>query len=175
MQIFRQTLSVIGLIICLFTFSQEQALAAQSGGGTTCSFEASANWFKGTGLTPSELAKTDPSKTTKETKLSYGENITLHVAYRCPARNDAQEAKVSYTLSIERPDGANDPEGQKAIMAGSGRILPEQLRYWAASHNRVTIRFEREKDPPGIYRFKVRVKDHVGNQEILCTTIVNLK
>ena len=73
------------------------------------------------GFEPSQLAKTDPSQTTKELSMTYGENVTAHVAYRCPAINKDQEAKVSYKLLIERPDKAGDSENQKGITAGAGK------------------------------------------------------
>ncbi len=164
------TLTLFGLAICLFTLFTEYVC-----GGQSCSFEASANWFKGMGLEPSQLAKTDPSQTTKELSMTYGENVTAHVAYRCPAINKDQEAKVSYKLFIERPDKAGDSENQKGITAGAGKILPDQLKFWAASHNRVTVRFTRQGDPPGTYWFNVWVKDHIGNQKVLCRTKVALK
>ncbi len=139
-------------------------------------FEANAHWIKGEVLHGAELRKIDPRKRTEELWIKNDEDITLYVSYRCPAMDEKQWAKVSFRLSVQSPDESlsHPEEDKKEVLAGEGIISPERLGHWAASHGKITVRFT-EEDPRGIYIFRVTVKDHVGNKEVICITKVHLR
>lgn len=172
--------SLTGLSVTSQSAQSPDKLVAASGcnamTGRESPFEANALWIKGKVLDHSGLRQLDPEKTTSDLRITYEEDVTVYVAYRCPKKNDEQWAKVSFRLSVERPDGSmSDPsEDQKEIIAGAGVIPPERAGRWAASHGRITFRFNKE-DPSGMYIFRITVKDHVGNREVICTTKVHLR
>lgn len=168
------SITVVAFLILGFG---ETALAGQAEKhqGPVCAFDANALWIKGDGLDRAGVARTDPTQTTQELKIGYGESFTVHVSYRCPSRDENQWAKVSFRLSVQKPDGlfSRPHEDQKEVLAGEGMIPRDRIGHWAASSGRVTIIFT-EDDPAGTYILRVTVIDHVGKRQIVRTTKVHL-
>jgi len=133
-------------------------------------------WFKGDReLNIEEVRKLDPSVNMAEFKIGNDEIVSLFITYSAPARDEKKWAKVSYQLSVVKPDGKPDEmDSSKELLAGEGIIPDEHAQDWAISHDELKISFSKE-DERGDYVFKIRIKDHISGETIKRVTKIHLK
>ncbi len=122
------------------------------------------------------IRRTNPTKTTKEITGTYNERFTVHVTYRCPARDEKQGSKVLFSLGIQNPDGGSDnsSEDERFMVAGQGIIPAGMENQWAVSHGRITLGFTEDEDPPGTYILRVIVVDALSKKQVVRTTKMHL-
>jgi hypothetical protein len=138
-------------------------------------FEANAIWLKGE-VRLDKYKHLDPGVNIEEFQIGPDETVTLYITYRSPARDEKKWSKVTYQLSLERPDGkpVEGLDHKEEIMGGSGFVPDEHSKDWGISHDSVIFSLSTE-DARGIYLAKIFIKDHVSGEVITRSTKIHLK